>query len=218
MPQDQFQALIDAIRSIKLSGKSAYDYVVLVVPVITGILGWLLTSLWQNRQFRQNSRKEHYYLAVQKVELLTGKYTSFLMYVQATFDSIRACLNTGRIVADDDLVTYITKYETMLAEVYHLQRLAFPGRRFDRKPLTIAAKEIERLFQDTIQLSIQLKQVGRGSPPDDQMTVQVQMAGKKFHSDLTSALVKLTAEVTKIEIEMENILDARAKPLGLLYK
>jgi hypothetical protein len=218
MPQDQLQALIDAIRSIKLSGRSAYDYVVLIVPVITGVLGWLLTALWQSRQFRQNSRKEHYYVAVEKVEALTTKYTTFLDYVQSFYDSIRAIINGGAILDSDSFVTFITQYQTRLAEIHHLQRITFPGHRLDSKALIAAMKTIEALFGSMVPLSVESTKVGMSSPPDDVRVVQVQTAVKKFYTDLAAAFHTMTLEVARLEGEMVAILDKRAKPLGLFQK
>lgn len=145
MEQEQIDLLLRAAKVLQ-EKKKFYDYMVVVLPIVTAVLGWFASIWWQSYTFKKNSRKEHYYTVREKVESVNESFNTFLNYLYTFYKNIKNSTNRLCVIDGDVFNDFITEYQFMLDSIYQKLKIIFPGRHFPIEQLT---KEM-KIFENNI--------------------------------------------------------------------
>jgi len=207
MEQDQIDLLIRAAKVLQ-DKKEFYDYMVLVLPVVTGLLGWF-ASIWsQSRTFTKNTRKEHYYTAREKVESVVESFNTFLEYVYTVYKKNKNSANRLRDIDEDAFNDIITEYQFMLGSIYQKLKIIFPGRHFPIEQLTNEMK----IFENNItEMNGIVKEVRESKPDMNALNKRV----KDLNDSNSRVISNVTTQVSRIENIIIDILNNKANELGI---
>ncbi len=203
MDREQIESILQVAKLLPDS-KSLYDYMVVILPVLTAFLGWLLSTWQQSYTFRLNTRKEHYYRMSEKVELIMEDFNNFLQYIDQYNKLVRGNANLLRPIPPDDFSDFVTKYQSMLGSIHQRLRIIFPGKRF---PIEEVANSVKRLERNILQINdiLQFKM--------DMAALQTKISTNNNSNEAT--VVDITYQVARIEDKIIDVLTNSAKQLGI---
>jgi len=209
MDQEQLNLIIRAAKVLQ-EKKEIYDYVIIVLPVLTAFIGWFASAWWQTRVFNKNTKKEHYYAAKEKAEAITALFSEFLEYVYSFYRTAKInanppCLQT---TDGDALCDFITQYQFKLGFIYQKLRITFPGGRFPIEKVTEQMKSFEQNIMKMNDIVVDLRK-----PEIDTDAMDSRIAD--LNSSNTAVITNITDEVSRIENSVIGILTNRGKELGI---
>ncbi|HHT9108392.1 MAG TPA: hypothetical protein ACFYEF_05755 [Candidatus Wunengus sp. YC63] len=207
MEQEKIDLLLRAAKVLQ-DKKEFYDYMVLVLPVVTAVLGWFAAIWWQSYTFKKNSRKEHYYTAREKVESISESFNKFLECLYTFYKNIKNIASRARVIDDDVFNDFITEYQFMLDSIYQKLRIIFPGKHFPIEQLT---KEM-KIFENNIkEINGIVKEVRESKPDMNAIDKRVE----DLNNRNSSVISHVTTQVSRIQNIIIDILDNKAKELGI---
>ena len=207
MEQAQIDLLIRAAKVLQ-DKKEFYDYMAVVLPVVTAVLGWFAAIWWQSHIFKKNSRKEHYYTAREKVESISESFNTFLEYLYTFYKDIKNSANRVSVINNDVFDDFITQYQFMLDSIYQKLKIIFPGKHF---PIEQLVKEM-KIFENNIkEINDIVKEVRESKPDMNAIDKRV----KDLNDRNSSVISNVTNHVTCIQNIIIDILNNKAKELGL---
>jgi hypothetical protein len=212
----QFAQLLEAVKNAAASPRASFDYIVVVLPVVTGIAGWVASAAWQTHQFKLNNAKEHYLLIRTKAETIVSEYTALLEFAREFQTNCANVLNLGTTITEEAINDFITRFQYKLAGIHQTQKLMFPGRILATKPI---ADQSDRLVE-TIKRMISVRQrmqVAASGPPanrDDAMRAIVEEVAS-VNKDNQEIMEALSKNIAVVENQIIEIINSRAKKLGI---
>ncbi len=208
MDQEQLDLIIRAAQALQ-DKKETYDYMIIVLPVLTGLAGWLASIWWQSRTFSRNTRKEHYYVAKEKAEEITSLFNEFLEYVYSFYKQAKNNANLHHQGVDDETLSdFITEYQFKLGFIYQKLKITFPGKRFPIEKVTRQMKSLEDNIIDMNDIMLSLH-----NPAPDMDTINDRIAD--LNNKNNQVITNITDEVSRIDNAVIETLNNRAKELGI---
>ena len=209
MEQEKIDLLIRAAKILQ-DKKELYDYMVVLLPIGTAVLGWLAAILWQSHIFTKNTKKEHYYNAREKVELIVESYSAFLDYVYNFYKQAKNTANQHSLIDSDDINDFITRYQFKLSSIHQKLKIIFPGRRFPTEKITNEMHKFEKNINDMNEMinEVQSGKYDLGA---------IQSRNQKLNDDNKTVIASITDQVNMIEDSIINILNNQAKEVGIKY-
>lgn len=207
MEQEKIDLLIRAAKVLQ-DKKEFYDYMVVVLPVVTAVLGWFAAIWWQSHTFTKNTKKEHYYTAREKVELIVESYSQFLDNIYNFYKQAKNSANQHSLIDGDDINDFITEYQFRLASIHQKLKIIFPGRRFPTEKITNEMHKFEKNINDMNEM---INEVQSGKYDLD----AIQSRNQKLNDDNKTVIDSITDQVNLIEDSIINILNNQAKELGI---
>ncbi|MBN2138337.1 MAG: hypothetical protein JW720_11065 [Sedimentisphaerales bacterium] len=208
MEQEKIDLIIRAVQVLQ-GKKEIYDYLIVILPVVTGLGGWFASIWWQSRTFCKNTRKEHYYQAKEKVESFVEKFNMFLQFVYTFYKNVKNRANLGQPpLGVDVLADFVTEYQFQLATIHQKLRITFPGRSFPIKVISDRMKDFEAgiaKIDNVIIASL--------DPESDEKELAKQV--ETISTDNNDTMSKITGEITNIENTIIGILNKMAGELGI---
>lgn len=208
MDQEQLDLIIRAAQVLQ-ERKEFYDYAIVVLPVFTAFVGWFASIWWQTRTFTRNTKKEHYYAAREKVEAIIVLFHEFLQYVYSFQKMAKNNANHRHLGVDHDaFCDFVTRYQFQLGFIHQRLKITFPGRRFPIEKVTSQTKGLEENITTMNHILVDL------CKPD----VDVDAINRRV-TDLnrgnSEIIANITNEVARIENAAVELLNKRAKELGI---
>lgn len=204
MEKEQFDLIIRAAQVLQ-NKKETYDYIVVILPVMTAFIGWFASIWWQSRTFVKNTKKEHYYVARDKVEHIEEMFNSFLEYIYTSYKSIKNDANLNKQLEEDAFYDFVTEYQFKLASIHQKLKIIFPGRHFPIKNITDEMKILEENILEMAKIvSAQNSNVSAANSCIEDLN-------KRNRASIDN----ITNEVSIIENTIIEILNGKANELGI---
>jgi hypothetical protein len=208
MEKEQLDLIIRAAEVLQKK-KELYDYVVIVLPVVTAFIGWFASAWWQSHTFVKNTKKEHYYTARDKVELIVEGFHGFLEYVYTSYKQMKNDANLMKILDEDTFYDFITEYQFKLGSLHQKLKIVFPGKLFPIKNIT---DEMKLLEGSILEMGSEIvKAVIEPNPDILSINKRIEELNKKN----STIIEKVTKEVAAIENTIIEILNRKAHELGI---
>lgn len=207
MEKAQIDLIIRAAKVLQ-DKKEIYDYVVIILPVLTAFIGWFASTWWQSRVFVRNTKKEHYYVARDKVELIVGSFQNFLEYVYTFHKGMKNDANLMKFLEEDSFNDFVTEYQFKLGSVHQKLKIIFPGRRFPIKKIT---DEMEILEANILEMAEVVKALREPNPDVATISERIEDLNKRNQGSIDN----VTKEISAIENTVIEILNEKAKKLGI---
>ncbi len=208
MEKEQIDLIIRAAQVLQKK-KEVYDYVVIILPIITAFVGWFASAWWQSRTFIKNTKKEHYYVARNKVELIVESFHSFLEYVYKSYKQIKNDANLMKILDEDTFYDFVTEYQFKLSSIHQKLKIVFPGREFPIKKISDEMKllkaSIWEMGRDIVEATSQ------PNPDIPAINNRIENLNKRSSGSIDN----ITKEVSVIENTIIEILNRKADDLGI---
>lgn len=218
MDQEQLNQIITAVKAVASDYKSVYDYIILCLPVITGILGWFASIWWQGKQFKKNNEKEHYYHVRDKIEQLVTSYNELLDGFYTFNKTAKNKLNPPQIeiLNEDYFNDFITQFQFQLARIHQIQKLMFPGSNLEIRNILAQANSIIESISSMNKCRTRLKELGKIEKAEDKkMFEDLNSEAKKLNLKNAESIELLTKAIGRIENEIIELSNAKAKKLGI---
>ncbi len=208
MDKEQLDLIIRAAQVLQ-EKKELYDYLVIILPILTAVIGWFAAIWSQSHFFIKNTKKEHYYIAREKVELIVDSYNKFLEYVYRTRTQIKNDANLKKILDEDNYYDFITEYQFQLASLHQKLRIIFPGKQFSTEGVIREMK----LFEEYI-WKMGYEIVNEQAKSNfDIFSLNKQI--EDLHAKMVTNINNITKAVVNIQTEAIKILTSKAKKLGI---
>lgn len=207
MKPEQIDLIIKAAQVLQ-EKKEFYDYMIIVLPVLTGFIGWFSSIWWQSRTFTINTKKEQYYTAREKVESVVENVNKFLEYVYIFHKSVKNNARQLRLLDEDAFNDFITEYHFKLASIHQKLKIIFPGRRF---PIEKVASEMNVFVTNITEMNDVVMDQLR--PNHDAISIKIRIEDLNKRNRIT--FDNVTKEISEIENTIINILSNKAKDLGI---
>ena len=207
MEKEQIDLIIRAAQVLQ-EKKELYDYIVIVLPVVTAFIGWFASTWWQSRVFVRNTKKEHYYEARNKVEDIVGSFQNFLEYVYTFHKGIKNNANLRKILEEDSFNDFVTEYQLKLGSIHQKLKIIFPGRRFPTRKIT---DEMKILETNILEMAEVVKALRGPNPEVPTINERIEDLNKRDRDSIDN----VTKEISAIENAVIEILNEKAKELGI---
>jgi len=215
MDTQEIAEIIGLLKALVSKQTAPYDYLVLILPVATGIMGWFLSTLWQARQFRQNNAKEHYYLVRGKAESIIADYSSLLDSTYNFFKNCKNSINLGTPIDGDAINDFITQFQFKLAAIHQTQKLMFPNRRFSTKKVLEHSDKLVENVREMNTIRQQLLLITQQAKKNDKEIRNIFTNITRINDQNLQTIQELTKEVSIVENEMVELINTQAKKLGI---
>ena len=207
MEKEQIDLIIRAVQVLQKK-KELYDYLIVILPVMTAFIGWFASAWWQSHTFVRNTKKEHYYLARDKVEMIVESFHSFLEYVYKSYKDIKNDVNLAKHMQEDTFTDFVTEYQFKLGSIHQKLKIIFPGRKFPIKKITDEMKVLEANILEMA------KVVNALCGPNPDMPA-IHQCMEELNKKNSGSIEKITMEVSMIENAIIEILNGKAHELGI---
>ena len=207
MEKEQIDLIIRAAHVLQQK-KEFYDYMIVILPVVTAFIGWFASIWWQSHTFNRSTKKEHYYVAREKVESIVESLNKLLEYVYTFHKGIKNDFNKLKPLDEDTFNDFVTEYQFRLSSIYQKLKIIFPGRRFSIEKFITAMKVLEA---NIIEMDAIIKAHFGQNVNTSVIYNRIEDINKK-NSDTIDTVTK---EISMIENAIIGILGDKAKDLGI---
>ncbi len=205
---------IEYLKNALKSQKSTYDYLQLILPIVSGfvlaITGWFFAIFQNSKNTIFQLKKEQYYRSRESMTKIITLFSEYLTYIYNFIKNTKNKFNSGETLDIDLLDDFITENQMKLAFIHQLIKIEFPFTDTSSKEISNEIKKIEDMFSKLKELQNRLLNRAKNDSIEkinDEIT--------KLHSDSAKTVDKITEIISVVEIKIIRSLENDAKKLNI---
>jgi len=208
---------IEYLRKILQSQKTLYDYLQLILPIVSGfllaVIGWIIASKSNKQSAIFQLNKEQYYRSRESITRIVTLFSEYLSYLYYFVKNTKNKFNTGEMLNEDLINDFITESQMKLAFIDQLLKIEFPAYRTNISRIVIEQRKIENIYGE---LSDYQRQLSNIQSKDELISINKKIA--KLNTDNLETINRITSIVADIEVQVIKSLESDAVKTQLIKK